>query len=48
MEDRILSALVFACYGLALTACGIAAYALVTLTAYFSIGQSIYLIASEF
>ena len=48
MEDRILSALALACYGFALTACGIAAYALVTLAAYFSIGQSVYLTASQF
>jgi hypothetical protein len=48
IEDRILSALAFACYGFALTGCGSAAYALVMLTTYFSTGQSIYPTASQF
>ena len=48
MENRILSALAFACYGFALAACGVAAYALVTLTTFFSTGQSVYPAMSRF
>ena len=50
MEDRILSIIAFACYVLALTACGIATYALVTLslTAYSDLGKGFYIMASQF
>ena len=50
MENRILSVAAFACYVFALTACGIATYALVTLslTAYSDLGQGFYLRASQF
>lgn len=50
MEDRILSVAAFACYVFALTACGVATYALVTLslTAYGDLGRGLYLTASLF
>ena len=50
MEDRILSVIVFACYLFALTACGVATYALVTLsqTVYGNLRQGFYLTASQF
>jgi hypothetical protein len=50
MENRILSALAFACYVFALTVCGVATYALVmlSLTAYSDPGQGFYLRASQF
>ena len=41
-EERILGALALSCYAAALTAFGVAAYALVTLTAYFAAGQNLY------
>ena len=48
VEDRILCVTVFACYFFALTACGIAIYALVTLslTTYDNLGQGFYMTAS--
>ncbi len=50
MEDRILSVVAFACYVFALTASGVATYALVTLsqTAFGNLGQGFYLTASQF
>ena len=47
-EDRILCVVAFACYSFALTACGIAAYALVTLSlaTYDNLGQGFYMTAS--
>ena len=50
MENRILSVAGFACYVFALTACGIAAYALAVLSliAYGEFGQGFYLTASQF
>lgn len=47
-EDRILCVAAFACYFFALTACGVAAYALATLalTAYDNLGQAIYMTTS--
>jgi hypothetical protein len=50
MEDRILSIAAFACYVFALTACGVATYALVTLslTAYGNLGQGYYMTTSQF
>lgn len=49
MEDRLLSVAVFACYVLALTACGLATYALLALsrTAYGGIGRGFFLTASQ-
>lgn len=49
-EDTILSVAAFACYVFALTVCGIATYALVTLslTAYGDLGQDVYLRALQF
>ena len=49
MEGRILRVAASACYAFALTACGIATYALVTLarTAYGELGQGFYLAASQ-
>lgn len=50
MEDRLLGVAVFACYVFALTACGVATYALMTLsrTAYGNLGRGFYLTASQF
>lgn len=50
VEDRILGAAVFACYLLALTACGLVTYALVTLsrTAHGGLGRGLFLTASQF
>ena len=50
MEDRILSVAAFACYTFALTACGVATYALValSLTAYGDLGKSFDPIISQF
>jgi len=50
MEDRILSAAVFTYYVIAMTACGVATYAVVTLsqTAFGNLGQGFYLTASQF
>lgn len=50
MEDCILSVAAFACYFFALTACGVATYALVTLSlaAYSDLGRGFYLRASQF
>lgn len=49
-EDRILSVVAFACYVFALTACGIATYALLTLslTGYGDPGRGLYPSASQF
>lgn len=49
-EDKILGVAVFACYVFASTACGLAAYALLTLsrTAYGNLGRGLYLTASQF
>jgi hypothetical protein len=41
-DSRILAAFAFTCYGFAMTVCGIAAYALLMLTSYFSIGQGVH------
>ncbi|HZH29816.1 MAG TPA: hypothetical protein VEY11_03560 [Pyrinomonadaceae bacterium] len=50
IEDRILSVAVFACYVFALSACGVAAYTLLTLSraAYGNLGRGLYLTASQF
>lgn len=50
MEDTILSVAAFACYVFALTTCGIAIYALLTLslTPYGNPGQDVYLRAWQF
>ena len=50
MENSILSVAASACYVFALTACGAATYALVTLslTAYSRLGQDFILRASQF
>ncbi|MBA2731529.1 MAG: hypothetical protein H0U54_01420 [Acidobacteria bacterium] len=50
MEDRILSVAAFGCYVFALTACGVATYALVTLSldASGDLGKSLYLTTSQF
>jgi hypothetical protein len=49
-EDRILGVAAFACYVFALATCGIATYALVTLslTAYNGLGRGFYLTAAQF
>lgn len=49
MEDRILSFAAFACYVFALTACGVAAYALavLSLTAYGNLEQGFHLTTSR-
>lgn len=48
-EGGILSAVVCACYAFALAACGVATYALVTLSlaAYSNLGEGFYLTASQ-
>lgn len=50
MENRIMGAAVFACYLLALTACGLAAHALVTLsrTTHGGLGRGFFLTTSQF
>ena len=50
MEDRFVGVAAFVCYVFALTACGVATYALVTLSliAYSDFGQGFYLRASQF
>jgi hypothetical protein len=49
-ENGILSIAAFACYTFALAACGVATYALVTLSlvAYGDLGKSFYLATSQF
>lgn len=50
VEDRIMGVAVFACYLLALTACCLVTYALVTLsrTPYGGLGHGFFLTASQF
>ena len=49
-EDRILSVVAFGCYVFALTACGVATYAVVSLSqmAYGNLGQGLYMTVAQF